>query len=185
MVIKIDKKVLAAITITTVILTAIFITGSADGTTPGSEADPVVTQSYVDLKSDQMKYYIDNLVKTSNEEIGALKVQIEQKNQELAKLQKTVTELTTAGSEGFVVAQVPKDKTILAGAGTEIILRSGKATAISGPLGDLANITASKDLKTGDAITINHLLISSRDDGRGLKTTSECYLLIRGKYTIK
>jgi hypothetical protein len=184
--IAIDKKVIAAVVVTTFVLTAVFINGSADGTTPGSEADPVVTQSYVELKSEQTKYYIDNLITKSSQEIADLKTQLEQKNQEILKLQETVNELSAGGgSEGFQVVLLNKDKTLLTGAGAELIVRSGKVTAVKGTNGGLANVTSAKDLNTGEAVVLNHLLISSRDDGRGIKAGIDSYLLIRGTYTIK
>jgi hypothetical protein len=186
--IAINKKVIAAVVGTTLILTAVFINGSADGTTPGSEADPVVTQSYVELKAEQTKYYIDNLITKSNQDIAGLKTQLEQKNQEILKLQETVNQLKASGggdSAGFEVVLLNKDKTMLTGSGAEVIVRSGKVTALKGTNGGLANITTAKDLNTGDAVALNHLLISSRDDGRGIKASVDTYLLIRGTYTIK
>jgi hypothetical protein len=186
--IAIDKKVIATAVVTTLVLTAVFINGSADGTIPGSEADPVVTQSYVELKSEQTKYYIDNLTAKSNQDITTLKTQLEQKNQEILKLQETVGKLSSGGAggdAGFQVVLLTKGKTLLSGAGAEVILRSGKVTAIKGTNGGLANITSAKDLNTGDAVTVNHLLISSRDDGRGIKAVIDSYLLIRGTYIVQ
>ena len=164
-----DKKIIATIVVTTFVLTAVFINGSADGTVPGSEADPVVTQSYVELKSEQTKQYIDS--------------QAVKSNQEVLKLQETVSKLTAAS--GFEVVLLNKDKTLLTGSGAELIVRSGAVAAIAGQNGGLANITSAKDLNTGDAVILNHLLISSRDDGRGVKAVIDSYLLIRGTYTIK
>lgn len=181
-----DKKVIVTVVVTTLVLTAVFINGSADGTTPGSEADPVVTQSYVELKSEQTKYYIDNLTTKSNQDITNLKTQLEQKNQEILKLQETVSKISAGGGDaGFQVVLLNKGKTLLSGAGAEVILRSGKVTAVKGTNGGLANITSAKDLNTGDAVTVNHLLISSRDDGRGIKAAADSYLLIRGTYIIQ
>lgn len=184
--IAMDKKVIRAVVVTTLVLTAVFINGSADGTTPGSEADPVVTQSYVELKSEQTKYYIDNLTAKSNQDIASLKTQLEQKNQEILKLQEAVGKVSGgSGDAGFEVVLLNKGKTLLSGAGTEVILRSGKVAAVKGINGGLANITSGKDLNTGDAVAINHLLISSRDDGRGIKAAIDSYLLIRGTYKVQ
>ena len=184
--IAIDKKIIATVVVTTLVLTGIFISSSADGTTPGSEADPVVTQSYVELKSEQTKYYIDNLTTKSNQDIAILKTQVEQKNQEILKLQETVSKLPAGGGDaGFQVVLLNKGKSLLSGSGAEIIVRSGKVTAIKGLNGGLANVTSAKDLNTGDAVVLNHLLISSRDDGRGIKAGIDSYLLIRGTYIIQ
>lgn len=180
-----NKKILALI-ITTLLVAVLFVNGSADGTTPGSEADPIVTQSYVELKSEQTKYYIDNLLTKNNQEIAALKAQLEEKNQEILKLQEQVKQFAAGGGDGgFQVVLLNKDKSLLAGSGAELIIRSGKVTAIKGTNGGLANVTSAKDLNTGDAVVLNNLLISSRDDGRGVKAVVDSYLLIRGAYTIK
>lgn len=136
----------------------------SDGAEPGSEQDPLISKSYV-----------DEIVANNTAEVAQLKQQMEElKNQQ-----------QSGGSEGFVVLNMKTGQTLLPGGGTEIILRSGKAAAVSGQNGDnLADVTAGKDLVKGAAVVINHLLISSRDDGRGLKATAECYLLVRGAYKI-
>jgi len=102
----INKKVFAAIMITTLILAVVFVKGSADGTIPGSEADPVVTLSYVELKSEQTKYYIDSLIAKNNQDIVDLKTQLEQKNQEILNLQETVSQLSS--DKGFEVVLLNK-----------------------------------------------------------------------------
>ncbi len=136
----------------------------SDGAEPGSEQDPLISKGYV-----------DEIMAKNAAEVAQLKQQLEElKNQQ-----------QSGGSEGFVVLNMKTGQTLLPGSGTEIILRSGKAAAVSGQNGDnLADVTAGKDLVKGAAVVINHLLISSRDDGRGLKATAECYLLVRGAYKI-
>lgn len=181
-----NKKVIIAIIATTLILTALFINGSAEGTTPGSEADPVVTQSYVEVKSEQTKYYIDSLIAKSNQEITSLKTQLEQKDQEIQKLQETVGQLSSGGSGGgFQVIMLNKGKTMLTGEGTELIMRSGKASAIKGTMGGLSNVTSAKDLNTGDNVALNNLIMSPRNDGRGIKASVDSYVMVKGTYTIK
>ncbi len=136
----------------------------SDGAEPGSEQDPLISKGYV-----------DEIMAKNAAEVAQLKQQLEElKNQQ-----------QSGGSEGFVVLNMKTGQTLLPGSGTEIILRSGKAAAVSGQNGDnLADVTAGKDLVKGAAVEKNHLLITSRDDGRGLKATAECYLLVRGAYKI-
>jgi len=88
----------------------------------------------------------------------------------------------------FTVLQVvnlPKGQKLIADAGAELVLRSGTATAIGSQLGGLADVTAGKDLGTGQAVPANHLLIVPRTDGRGLAAVTDCILLVRGPFTIK
>lgn len=181
-----NKKVVSAVMITTILLTALFINGSADGTIPGSEADPVVTQSYVELKSEQTKYYIDSLIAQNKQEVASLKTQLEQKSTELLELKQKVDQLSGGGSSvAMESVLIVKGKTLLTGAGTEVILRSGAAAALKGVGGGLADVTKGKDLTAGEIVSYNHLLISAREDGRGIKITQDAYVMIRGAYTIK
>jgi len=85
----------------------------------------------------------------------------------------------------FEVVEVSAGKQILAGAGTEIILRYGEAKGVAGKEGGLLDTATGKDLGSGVSIPVNHLLISSRDDGRGIKVAAKAWLLIRGTYTVK
>lgn len=85
-----------------------------------------------------------------------------------------------------MVVEATKGQVVVLGAGSEIIVRSGETTAISGMSGGLADVTGAKDLVTGDKVPNQHLLISSRDDGRGVKVVSDkAYMLIRGSYSVQ
>jgi hypothetical protein len=150
----------------------------------------------VEQKSDQLKYYTDTLVAKltsdsdrNTEDINSLKAAIVQKNEEIAKLNEEITKLKEGGGAAsgakFEVVKLAKGKTMLTGEGTEFIARSGKSTAIFGANGGLTDVTSAKDLKTGDAILSNHMLISSRNDGRGVKAVQDSYYIVKGAYTIK
>ena len=88
-------------------------------------------------------------------------------------------------TQGFEVVNVKAWRTLIAGAGTEIIVRSGKVKALGGPGGGLSDVTTGTDLKTGQVVPPNHLIIIPRDDGRGLKTASEAWIMVKGTYTIE
>ncbi|SHI98124.1 hypothetical protein [Lutispora thermophila] len=174
--------------ITTAIILSIFgFIVSADGATPGSEQDPLVTLSFVDKKIEQIKYYIDSITQGYSGEItnfastlAKYQEQLNQKDTEIAELKKTVEDALT-----FKVVQLKKGQSLIPGEGAEIIIRSGQSTALYGANGGLCDITSAKDLQEGEAIANNHMLISSRNDGRGIKAASEVYLLIKGSYTLK
>ncbi|MGE5484561.1 MAG: hypothetical protein ACM3X4_06060 [Ignavibacteriales bacterium] len=82
------------------------------------------------------------------------------------------------------VVTVPAGKTLTCEAGTEIVLRAGKATAVGSDLGGLSDVTAGKDIQTGQAVTANHLLIVPRSDGRGLRASTEIVVMVRGAYAV-
>lgn len=85
---------------------------------------------------------------------------------------------------GLRVVSVPKGQRLTAGVGTELIIRDGKAAAIAGTGGGISDLTAAKDLKEGDIIPLNHLLLVPRDDGRGFKAANDVTALVRGQYTV-
>ena len=81
------------------------------------------------------------------------------------------------------VVELGAGQRLIAEAGTEIVLRSGRATAIDGPKGGLSNVTAGRDLRMGEEIPLNHLLIVPRSDGRGVLATTDVFLMVRGLFT--
>ena len=123
----------------------------ADVGNPGSQSDPIVTKSYVDLVESKLRQYVDS---KSN------------------------------GSKELEIVYLANGEQLIAESGTEISLRSGIATVIDAPNGGLCDITAGKDLKKGEEISQNHLLIVPRSDGRGVKAQTNVVLMVRGSFTV-
>jgi hypothetical protein len=80
----------------------------------------------------------------------------------------------------FRVVTVPAGQSIVGEAGAEIVLRGGTATAITSPQGGLLDISAGRDVKEGEAILPNHLIVIPRSDGRGFKAVTELVLMVKG-----
>ena len=83
------------------------------------------------------------------------------------------------------VVEVDAGQRLLGGAGTELILRAGRATIIDSDLGGLADVTQGEDLRSGVSVPSNHLLIVPRSDGRGMQATTDIIVMVRGTYTIE
>ncbi|MBO4881143.1 MAG: hypothetical protein J5555_05615 [Firmicutes bacterium] len=148
----------------------------ADDAVPGTAADPVVSKSYMDAQ------------------IDILKTQISSLQEQIDKLEESGgggtpstpdTPATPAEAPKFEVVKVEAGKSVIGSASTEIILRSGKATAIAGKSGGVSDVTEGADLAQDADVTKNHLLIIPVDDGRGILCTSVCYVMIKGDYTLK
>lgn len=148
----------------------------ADDAVPGTAADPVVSKSYMDAQ------------------IDILKTQISTLQQQVDKLEASggsgtpstpVTPSQPAEAPKFEVVKVDAGKSVIGSASTEIILRSGTATAIAGASGGVSDVTEGVDLSQDTSVTKNHLLIIPVDDGRGIRCTSLCYVMIKGDYTLK
>jgi hypothetical protein len=88
-------------------------------------------------------------------------------------------------SNSYTVVQVGAGQKLLGKSGTEIILRSGEATAIDNGANGVSDMTAGKDLMTGQIIGQNHLLLVPKDDGRGVQAITDLYVMVRGSYSIQ
>jgi hypothetical protein len=95
----------------------------------------------------------------------------------------------TGGGGGvveLVVEELKVGQILIAGAGTEFILRGGKATAYGDGANGIPNLTSGADIKIGNSIPLNHLLLFPRDDERGIKITAgPAFVMIRGPYSIR
>lgn len=143
----------------------------AEGAKPGSSVDPVVTKGYVDREIQKLKGQ-EEMIGLLNKELNALK-------KEVSRLESGET-----GDNTYEVVDVKAGEKLIGSQGTEIILRAGQGTAIAGQLGGLQDVTEGVDITKG-FIPKYHLLITPRDDGRGVLATTKATFMVRGKYTIK
>ncbi len=135
---------------------------------PGDSNDPIVVLSYL---NDRIKALVSDY-----------------KLDELENLQKKVDGLAGGGTGGssaaLEVVEIKTGEKLIAGAGTELILRGGKAFVIGSELGGISNVTAGKDFVSGMEFVANHLMIVPRDDGRGAYTNDYAIFMVRGAYEI-
>ncbi len=155
---------------------------------PGSEGDPVVSQSYVDSKISGITAKLDaanSTISDLTKKLSEAETKISKLTSENEQMSKQLKELDPESFK-FQPLELKAGQKLLTGASTEIVLRSGSAKAISGTYGGLSDITAaqSADLTTGAQIALNHLLLSSRDDGRGITAEKGCWLIVKGAYKI-
>lgn len=84
----------------------------------------------------------------------------------------------------FRVVHVPAGQAAIGEAGTEIVLRGGKAAAIASNLGGILDATEGLDLPQGEQIKPNHLLVVPRTDQRGLLAQTDLVLMVKGPLTV-
>jgi len=166
-----------------VVVVIMLITGyivEAGDYQPGSGEDPLVTQSYVEQRNEQLKYYFDE----KNQELNSL---IQQNTDKVSILEeKTNTMFQGEGTAANLeIVTLTAGQQLIGLAGSEIILRSGEATAIQSELGGLADVTEGRDVKQGEIVPLNHLLLIPRSDDRGVKAVTECILMVRGQHNIQ
>ncbi len=146
---------------------------------PGSQQDPLVTQSYVEQRSEQLKYYFEQ----KYQELNTL---IQQLTERISALESGMggTEMS-GGTEALEVVSLTAGKLLIGHSGTELILRGGKAYAVQSQLGGLADLTGARDIGQGQVIPDNHLMLVPRTDGRGVRAETDCIFLVKGRYDIQ
>ena len=137
---------------------------------PGDSSDPIVVLSYLNQRFNEL---------ISNYNLN-----------KVAEHEKTIAELNekikniSSNTGTLEVVNLKAGQKLIAGAGTELILRAGKATAIASDLGGLSDVTKATDIAHGVDIAPNHLLIVPRSDGRGVLATIDAIFMVRGEYEI-
>lgn len=154
---------------------------SADSATvvqPGSVDDPVVTKSYVDQ---QLKQQIASQIAAQTS--AQLSAQIA--SEVAAQLAKQTPSGNT--SSKLTVVQLAAGQTLIAGAGSEIIVRTGSVIAVGSDGNGIPNVTGGKDIAIGAPITNNHLLVFPTDK-RGIKPdpkqSAPIFVMVRGGFTL-
>ncbi len=64
--------------------------------------------------------------------------------------------------------------------GVQFVLRSGKAVVVGAGHEGLIDLTAGRELKDGEPIPADHLMMSPASDQRGVRAVSQVVLLTRG-----
>lgn len=185
--IKKRKTLIYTITIGAVFFMFIGI-GKAALNEPGSLDDPLVTQSYVEKRIEQIKYYIDQKIQEVYKSVNLNTTNVQaliKENQELKERLSELEQNKNVANSKLEVVELRNGQKLICKAGTEIILRGGKAKAIAGELGGLSDVTGAVDIKMDQNIPPNHLLIIPRDDGRGVYVDEYAIFMVRGEYEIK
>jgi hypothetical protein len=84
----------------------------------------------------------------------------------------------------FTVLNPQAGQVMTFNAGTEFILRGGRASAVTGPLNGIPDVTAGQDVMNGENIGLNHLMMIPVTDGRGVHFQAESWIMVRGGYTL-
>lgn len=136
---------------------------------PGDTNDPIVVLSYL------------------NERISSLISQYKLEN--IDDMQEQIDNLSSSGGSSsggmsLEVVEIRDGEKIIAGSGTELILRGGEAFIIGSEMGGISDVTLGKDFVSGMAVVANHLMIVPRDDGRGVYAEEYAIFMVRGTYEV-
>ncbi len=151
------------------ILAAMTLGALAMSYEPGSENDPVVTLSYVENR-------LSEIVSDFQEKLDTMETGSEN----------SISQEATSGDDAtFEPILIKAGSRVYFGGNTQVILRSGSMKAIANTAGNgLADLTYGKDLKTGDQIQMNHLILVPRNDGRGADVSEDSWIMVKGEYIL-
>lgn len=143
----------------------------------GSQADPLVTLSYL---NETVTPSIENrLNKILDERLDKLA-------RELGESGGFPGGEGTSQPSGFAVLTLNAGQTVVCGVGTEIMLRIGSAASAGVDSPRLIDETGGTSVtEAGTALTVNHMYMVTIK-GNGVKATSDnTKILIRGEYTVQ
>lgn len=138
----------------------------------GTESDPLISKSYLDLRLKELKTEVDQLRSQLS------------KGSSNHHSDNAVDEVIPGGEAAFKPLRLDPGAKIYFKEGTEFIMRVGEAS-VEDPSGNgLPNLTTGTNMTNGTALPRNNLCLSPREDGRGLSCHIEVWLLIKGGYTV-
>ena len=150
----------------------------------GTQADPLVTLSYLQQQA------LPQLLADVDEKVATRQDELEDKLSAVADGYVAEVEAalgTSGGQSGGAVYQVVElsaGQTLTASAACEILLRSGAAACVSDSSPGLVDMTDGSTLPNGGALKANHLYLATLE-GRGISASTAVTLMVRGTYTIR
>lgn len=130
--------------------------------TAGTTSDPLVTVSYM------------------NQQLEALETKL------MAEINAQGSGTTAGTSENvlFEILNVKKGAYIYFGDSAEFILRVGGATALDPNAIGIPDLTSGNKIMNYESIPIDHHILVPTNDGRGIAITQDCWIMIKGNYTL-
>ena len=138
---------------------------------PGTNDDPLISLSYLEEAIDELKDSLESKITELEKKVNNL-----EKNNDSSEDKE---DNVTVKSNGFKVVNLKAGETLSLGESAEIILRTGSATVVGGTGGGLSDVTAGKDIPDGGKVELNHLLITPRNDGRGIKVSVNSAVMVK------
>lgn len=162
--IQLRHKLILLVIAVSMVLSAVYAVAD-----PGDSNDPLVTLSYITKTlMPQIEDVIDEKIEDALD----------------GKTQETPDSKPTATDNTYEIITAKAGQMLIGDEGTEMILRSGDATIVSGAQGGVSDLTAGLDLTQGAYVPKNHLLLSPRKDTRGMNFITDAVVIVRGDYSL-
>ncbi len=165
--------------ITVLLVLFIFCVGGLAFISFGDDTDPLISKSYFDKKIQEIKNEFDEKLKNISKNSAS------DDTENKADENDNSNNKDVNVSDKFTPVQFFEGDKVIFSEGTEFILRSGEARVIDDTGNGMPDLTDGNNLHSEDLLPKNHLILSPRDDGRGIKTTSiSIWLMVKGDYKV-
>lgn len=135
----------------------------------GSQEDPLLTLSYLEsVLKPQLEQEVDAAVKDGAQAVT------DKLDAAVADYESRVNAALAEGAATFQTKTLEQGGTLLPGAGRELLVVSGKLTAV----GQLTDTTAGKSVQDGAALEVDHLYITATASA-GCKATAAAVVMSR------
>ena len=153
----------------------------------GTQGDPLITLSY--LTQQFTPSVLSQVESTLTAREATLRQQLETvADGYVAQVEEQLA--ASGGSSGdtasavYQVITLTAGQTVVGSEACEFLLRSGTATCVSDSSPGLVDMTDGGTLANGGRLTANHLYLATIE-GRGVKASTQCTLMVRGSYVIQ
>jgi len=138
----------------------------------GTSSDPLITLSY--LNDTLMPQILADFQTEMDEKVGELTAEFES---QIRELEGRLSQYS--GGDVFATLTLRGGQSVTCQEGTELMLRSGEAAALS----ELSDLTSGENLASSGALIKNHMYVAVSAGG-GISVKSDATILIRGTYTV-
>ncbi len=148
-----------------------------------SSEDPIISLSYL------TEVFRPNLVKEYEVKIAALEAKIDALSGGTytpAETEPVPDTSASAVSTTYEVIEMKYGDCLFAEGPIDILLRSGAAICIApNATQGISDYTEGVEIYNGENLTINHMCLIPRGDGRGIMATAQTvYIMVKGEYSL-
>lgn len=146
-----------------------------------SSEDPIISLSYL------TDVFRPNLVKEYESKIAELEAKVDAlSGGTYTPTTEPATDTTTTVSATYEVIEMKYGDCLFAEGPIDILLRSGAAICIAPNASQgISDYTEGAEIYNGESLTINHMCLIPRGDGRGIMATAQTvYIMVKGEYNL-
>lgn len=171
-----------AVTFGAIVLASVTLVGAFSASaTGGDQTDPLITLSYLtQVVTPELMTKVDEQVAVNEQ---ALVGKVDAAIAEYSAQMEQALGGPGGGSAAYTLVTVARDALLCPGAGSEVLLRTGTAKAMSGTAPVLLDSTSGNTVSIGGTLQTNHLYIIPLE-GTVISASTECTFLVRGSYTV-